>query len=193
MYLDTEEDWMMQTSSGYEYDCFYENTTRVNNLDTHKQRAVTKSVTMETTRKEGKAYEINKNVQQSNTVKTESREDKIKSLKALLRKQEKAVNKLKPDDHKTPETSQEQNSVATSAKNKCGKSPKTNRSPTAKGCSKEGLGTKVRRSRRRKVQCDSVSSCRDVDIWMSRGELITKDEFLAVVGLVRVAQFHENV
>ena len=186
---------MIQTSSGYEYDCFYEDATRVNDLDTHKQRAVTKSVTMETTRNEGKAYEINKNVQQSNTVKTESREDKIKSLKALLRKQEKAVNKLKPDDHKTPETSQEQNSVATSAKNKSGKSPKTTRSPKAKGCSKEGLGTKVRRSRR-KVQCDecdSVSSCRDVDIWMSRGELITKDEFLAVVGLVRVAQFHENV
>lgn len=181
MYLDAEEAWIMQTSSGYEDDFFYEDAIRTDIRDTNEGRGATEPVTKETALPRGKVCEVNQNVQKNNTAETESREEKIKSLKALLRKQEKAVNKLKSDTHKTTQTP---SSVAASRF-------KSKTNPAAKGSSRGGLGTKTRRGRKRKIECsDIVTSSRDVDIWMSRGDLITKDEFLAVVGLVRVAKFH---
>lgn len=191
MCLDAEEAWIMQTSSGYEEDLFYEDAAHKDNRDTNEECNATKPVTEESDEQQERSGETSPNLQTNTTEKTESREEKIKKLKALIRKQEKAVDKLKPDGQKT---AQKQSSLARSAENTNDKSRKTNHSPTAKGCSRRGLGTKPCRSRRRKLgRDDSVATCRDVDIWMSRGELMTKDEFLAVVGLVRVAKFHENL
>ena len=182
----------MQTSSGYEEDLFYEDSAHKDNRDLNEEYNANKPVTEESAVQKERSGEISPNryLQTNTTEKTESREEKIKKLKALIRKQEKAVDKLKPDGKKT---AQKQSSLAKSAENASDKSRKTEHSPTAKGCSRRGLGTRPCRSRRRKMgRDDSVATCRDVDIWMSRGELMTKDEFLAVVGLVRVAKFHEN-
>lgn len=48
-----------------------------------------------------------------------------------------------------------------------------------------------RRKRKRAVPHTSgVVNTRDVDILMSKGNLMTKDEFLAVLGLVRVTKLY---
>ena len=161
---------MMQTSSAYEYDFIYEHATCMDCWDTREEdHGDNKNVIEETTmqcgmNKDGKLKRRN--------AKQESREEKIKRLKALVRKQEKAINKL-TDAH----TSERKNSG-------------TNRSSAKKGYTRQRLNPRGRKSRKKLDCCDSIASTREVDIWMSRGDLITKDEFLAVVGLVRVAKFH---
>ena len=187
MCLDTEQDWIMQTSSGYEYDIYYEDTISRDFRNTNQAPEDIDPITMETAIKETrKSCRKNKNLQQYKTTKTESRAEKIKKLKALLRKQEKAVNKLNPDARNS---SNKQTSGSVRAVDKSDKSSKANSSTAAKRC-RGGLGNKRRRSRKRKVESKDATNYRDVDIWMSRGDLITKDEFLACVELVRVAKFH---
>ena len=187
MCFDDEEAWIMQTSSGYE-DLFYADVAHKDN----EQYNGTEEETKESAISQEKPCETSPNLQTNTTEKTESREEKIKKLKALIRKQEKAVDKLKPGSQK--KAAQQQSSLARSAESTSEKSRKTNHSPSAKACNKRGLVTKPCRSTRRKLaRDDSVDTSRDVDILMSRGELMTKDEFLAVVGLVRIANFHENL
>lgn len=173
----------MQTSSGYEEDFLYQDESCPDNCHRNEGRSATEPVTKEAVLRQREVRESSDNPQRNGTDKAESREEKIKKLKALLRKQEKAVNKLRPDALKT-------SSLVRGAVNMLDKSRKAE----AKRVSKEELGTKPRRSRRKRTVCDdSVASSRDVDIWMSRGELISKEEFLAVLGLSRVAKFHENL
>ena len=177
----------MQTSSPYKYDFTCEHATRMDCWNTHEENhGEIKKVTEETTIQERKAREMNKDGKKDLNTKTESREKKIKSLKALLRKHEKAIDKLKHA------TKQSQISVATTSADQCkGKNSRDNHSSVTKECSKQRLnGVRGRRRRKKLECCNSAASTRDVDIWMSRGDLITKDEFLAVVGLVRVAKFH---
>lgn len=168
---------MMQTSSGYEYDVIYKGATPWDSWDTNGEQSE-RAITEETaTQKLSKTCQLNKDGKKKLNAKTESREKKIKGLKALLRKQEKAIAKLKPD---ALQISQKQSSVATSEE-------RTNRSNVAKRCRRKTLATKGRISRKKVEPCNNVP--RDVDIWMGRGDLITKDEFLGVLGLVRVANF----
>lgn len=179
---DTEEAWMMQTSIAYEYDFTCEHATCMECWDTHEENHDQSKKVAEEATVQG---EVNKDGNRRLNAKKESREEKIKGLKALLRKQEKAVKKL-TGVHTTTQT---QSSLSRSVECKV-KNSRANHSAVTKGCSRQRLGARGRKSRRKLESCNSVASTRDVDIWMSRGDLITKDEFLAVVGLVRVAKFH---
>ena len=176
---------MMQASSGYDYDFTYEHETSMHSWKPNEQPQGEAGIWEETKLNEDEACEMNKHQKKKLTdTKTESREERIKSLKALLRKQEKALSKLKPDAYKV---TQKQCPVPTSADSK-GKKSRSSRSAEVQGYSK---GRKSRKSRKKAEPCTSQAvNTRDVDIWMSRGDLMTKDEFLAVVGLVRVAKFH---
>ena len=96
------------------------------------------------------------------------------------------MNKLRPDAYKNTNN---QASASLEKVNSCFKSSKGNRPPTKRRRGGD-LGTNARRSQRKKVESTEVTAYRDVDILMSRGDLMTKDEFLACVGLIRVAKFH---
>lgn len=176
--IDTEEAWMMQTSSAYEYDFICEHATCLDCWNTQEEsHGESKKVAEETTMQ----WEMNKDGNKRLYTQKKSREEKIKSLKELLRKQEKAIKKL-TEVHTTMQTQSSVSSVECKGKNS-----RTNHSSVTKRCSRQRLGARDRKSRKKLESCNST---RDVDIWMSRGDLITKDEFLAVVGLVRVAKFH---
>ena len=140
----------MQTSSGYEEDFLYQDESRTDNCHRNEERSVTEPVTKEAVLRQREDCESSDNLQRNGTDKAESREKKIKKLKALVCKQEKAVNKLRPDALKT-------SSFARRAVNMLGKSRKAE----AKGASREELRTKPRRSRRKRTECDdSVASSR---------------------------------
>ena len=47
-----------------------------------------------------------------------------------------------------------------------------------------------RKRKRAEPHTSEVVNTRDVDILMSKGNLMTKDEFLAVLGLVRVTKLY---
>lgn len=185
--LGIEEAWIMQTSSGYDNDIVIENKTSTDNC--HRDGKYTSN---KQTDKEKKQHKMRKTVKFNNeeAEKTEFREERIKKLKALIRKQEQALDKLKPSTCKTKQIDE----VKGARKKRCGKASKTHNPETGIGFDRGGLETRARSLWRRKVGYDnSVTRSRDVDIWMSRGELMTKDEFLAVLGLNRVARFHENL
>lgn len=190
MPLDAEQDWIVETSSGYEYDFVYESSTCTDIWDTYKSHEGTStSMGKKVNSAQGTAEQHCNSttiVQRNQKEKTETREQKIKTLKALLRKQEKAVNKLRPDAYKNTNN---QASASLKKVNNCFKSSKGNHPPTKRRRGGD-LETNARRSKRKKVESTKVTAYRDVDILMSRGDLMTKDEFLACVGLIRVAKFH---
>lgn len=188
MPLDAERAWIIETSSGYEYDFVYENATCTDIWDTNKPPEGNTSMGKKGNSSQGTEQHCNSTtiVQRNQKEKTETTEQKIKTLKALLRKQEKAVNKLRPDAYKNTNN---QASVSLEKVNSCFKSSKGNRPPTKRRRGGD-LGTNARRSKRKKVESTEVTAYRDVDISMSRGDLMTKDEFLACVGLIRVAKFN---
>lgn len=188
MPLDAEQAWIIETSSGYEYDFVYENSTCTDIRDTNKPPEGTTSMGKRGKSAQGTEQHCNSTtfVQLNQKDKTETREQKIKTLKALLRKQEKAVNKLSPDAYKN--TNNQASASLEKVKN-FSKSSKGNRPPTKRRRGGD-MRTNARRSKRKKVENTKVTAYRDVDILMSRGDLMTKDEFLACVGLIRVAKFH---
>ncbi|XP_029214349.2 uncharacterized protein LOC114977688 [Acropora millepora] len=183
--LGIEEAWIMQTSSGYDDDIAIENKTSTDNCN-----RVGKCGSNKQTDTEKKQHKMRKAVKFDYEEARESREARIKNLKALIRKQEKALDKLKPTMCKTKQIDE----VKSARKKRCCNASRTHNPETEIGYNRGGLETRARSLRRRKVEYDNrVTRSRDVDIWMSRGELITKDEFLAVLSLKRVAKFHKNL
>lgn len=183
--LGIEEAWIMQTSSGYDDDIAIENKTSTDNCN-----RVGKCGSNKQTDTEKKQHKMRKAVKFDYEEARESREARIKNLKALIRKQEKALDKLKPTMCKTKQIDE----VKSARKKRCCNASRTHNPETEIGYNRGGLETRARSLRRRKVEYDKrVTRSRDVDIWMSRGELITKDEFLAVLSLKRVAKFHKNL
>ena len=172
----------MQTSSGYEDFLIYEDQSCLDNRDKDERFGINEGTD------NGAVGQERKTTNKEKEEETESREEKIKKLKLLVQKQEKAVDKLKP-------TIWNYRPVSLHFKGALGKNQphKTKCLEREKRPSKGGLETRARRQKRRKIEYDdTITNSRDVDILMSRGELITKDEFLAVIGLNRVAKFHEN-
>lgn len=183
--LGIEEAWIMQTSSGYDDDIVIENKTSTDNCNRDGKCGSNKQ-----TDTEKEKHKMRKTVKFDNEGARESREARIKNLKALIRKQEKALDKLKPTMCKTKQIDE----VKSERKKRCCNASRTHNPETEIGYNRGGLETRARSLRRRKVEYDNrVTRSRDVDTWMSRGELITKDEFLAVLSLKRVAKFHKNL
>lgn len=177
---ENEDDCLMQTSCGYDYDLHYELDTHKHSWENNKQAREEESDILKKT----KLTERRDQEDKPTDTKTQTREERIESLKALLRKHEEAIEKLRPDAKKD-----KQKKCFTIAKNRKNNASRSNPSTEAVDHPSK------RKSRRRKTKkaepCTSrVVNTREVDILMSKGDLITKDEFLAVIGLVRVAKLH---
>ena len=169
---------MMTTSSGYEYDFFFENVTKsqvANPVGQHGKNAAHDSKTPRI------VEDINEH-KTGNTVgeikSNKVREKKIKRLKTILRKQEKAIIQLKSKYSHSDQ----------------GRTREVNHFTGTKPESGKVASPVKRRGTRRKIQpCPAdkqTENIRVVDILMSKGDQMSKDEFFAVLGLARIAKFH---
>ena len=170
----------MQTLYGCNYELHYEHDTCIHSWEHNTQTQKEESNILEGTKLTEGIVEEGK----LSDTKTQTREERIKSLKALLCKHKEDIEKLWPDAN-----NDKQKKCSVIARNRKMIATRSNVFTEAKDYS---IKRRICRKKRKRAEprTSGVVNTRDVDILMSKGNLMTKDEFLAVLGLVRVTKLY---